>query len=440
MKLNILLLCDKPNVGNDANTIVDHIEAIQNYSTHKIWLCSNRGNIPNQLDLQKFDIIIVHYSLCILNNCYIAKNSKDRIRNFKGLKVAFVQDEYRQINKMNEELKYLGIDVMFTCFPESEMHKIYSNTASSGMSLHTNLTGYIPERLIKEREHVPISARTLDVGYRGRKLSYWYGELTYEKWNIVDKWFEHVGKEQLLVDLSYDEKDRIYGSDWVNFLQSCKTTLGVESGASVMDFTGELEKTVELHQLQYPQATFYDVQKKYLMEDEGKYKLNQISPRCFEAIALKTVLVLYEGEYSGILVPDRHYIMLKKDFSNIQDVLLRIKDNVYLQNMADYAFEEIALNSIYSYKSFIATVDEILTREFSERKKVPVKASYNLSKYNRMIKKLNVKNQSRRNIAALFQKTPLWFRLLARAIVRPQLAFRPKYIFLTIKKYYIDKI
>jgi hypothetical protein len=81
------------------------------------------------------------------------------------------------------------------------------------------------------------------------------------------------------------------------------------------------------------------------------------------------VLILYEGEYSGILIPGRHYIPLKKDFSNIKEVIARLRDNDYLQQMANIAYEEIALNPEYSYRSFIQKIDKVIETEFKCRSK-----------------------------------------------------------------------
>ena len=94
--------------------------------------------------------------------------------------------------------------------------------------------------------------------------------------------------------------------------------LGVESGASVFDFTGEIQSKVEQYEKENPGADFYEIRDKFFKKEDGKISLNQISPRCFEAAALKTLMILYEGEYSGILVPWRHYVPLKKDHSNIR--------------------------------------------------------------------------------------------------------------------------
>ena len=68
-------------------------------------------------------------------------------------------------------------------------------------------------------------------------------------------------------------------------------------------------------------------------------------------------MVLFEGRYSGILVPDRHFISLKKDFSNFEEVLHKLRDHKFLQAMADRTYEEIALNPKYSYQTFVEKVD-----------------------------------------------------------------------------------
>jgi hypothetical protein len=141
--------------------------------------------------------------------------------------------------------------------------------------------------------------------------------------------------------------------------------LGVESGASVLDFTGEIEKEVDAYQVKHPFATFDEVSAKFLKDHDGKIIMNQISPRCFEAIALKTPLILFEGNYSGILKPGRHYISLQKDFKNIHDVIKLIRDTNYLQHLADTAYQEIALNPEFRYKHFISYFDQIVDNEIN---------------------------------------------------------------------------
>ncbi len=416
---NILLLCNLPEVGTDANTIFDHILAFTEHSKHKIWLYSNVGKLSPKLDLNKFDVIIFHYSICLLNNYYVSQKSKECLRAFNGLKIAFVQDEYREINKMKFQLQNLKIDVLFSCFPKAEIEKIYPIRELPATSKYQTLTGYVPPKCLNTQYQKPMIERNIHVGYRARKLPFWYGALAYEKWDIVNQWKRNVTRSDIAVDISYHENDRLYGEKWLHFLTSCKTMLGVESGASVMDFTGELEKEVTLHQATHPNDSFFEVQERYLLAHEGRYKLNQISPRCFEAIALKTALVLYEGEYSGILIPDRHYIVLKKDFSNISEVIAKITDDAYLQNMADIAYKEIALNPDFSYQAFIKDVDKIIDLEFEKRNKATVIEPYTQVEFQKAIKSKDISTLLKKQLMKTFKQLPPYLQVTLRVCRRP---------------------
>ena len=137
------------------------------------------------------------------------------------------------------------------------------------------------------------------------------------------------------------EKDRIYGNRWIDFISNCKTTLGTtESGASIIDFSGKIEYDVNCWQAFHPFSDFNDVPASLLVAD-GEIDLQVISPRCFEAAALGTVMILYRGEYSGILKPDRHYLALEKDFSNIDEIIRKIKDDQLLTETAQNTYSDL---------------------------------------------------------------------------------------------------
>jgi hypothetical protein len=74
------------------------------------------------------------------------------------------------------------------------------------------------------------------------------------------------------------------------------------------------------------------------------------------------VLLLFEGEYSGVLKADIHYLSLKKDGSNLDDVFARLGDAGYVDRMARQAYAEIIESGKYSYEAFIRMVDLELQR------------------------------------------------------------------------------
>lgn len=91
--------------------------------------------------------------------------------------------------------------------------------------------------------------------------------------------------------------------------------------------------------------------------------MSVISSRCFEAAALRTLMVLYQGPYSGRLIPWRHYVPLAKDHSNIEEVVAFLRDPDRAQAMIDCAFREVALDPANSFaalaRQFDAVIDDV---------------------------------------------------------------------------------
>ena len=90
---------------------------------------------------------------------------------------------------------------------------------------------------------------------------------------------------------------------------------------------------------------------------ENNVKLAQISPRCFEAAMLKVPMILVEGDYSGILRKNEHYIELKKDLSNIEEVCKNLSNIAYLEKISKIAYQDLISSGIYSYAKFIEKFD-----------------------------------------------------------------------------------
>src|SRR3546814_45985 len=154
-----------------------------------------------------------------------------------------------------------------------------------------------------------------------RKLPAWLGSHGQEKWLIAERFATDAWRFGLTTDISCREADRIYGAKWTDFLMNCKAVLGTESGSGVCDFTGEIQARVEEHVARDPDVPFEVLRELYFKSEDGRLMMNVISPRCFEAAALRTLMILYEGRYSGRLIPWRHYVPLKRDHSNMDEVV-----------------------------------------------------------------------------------------------------------------------
>ncbi len=354
----LLLLCDfRPH---EAATVLDHIEAIRTWSRYDVFVMPISGDLPDELDLEAFDGLMIHYNLVMSSATYLSPLARWRIGQYRGVKAAFVQDEYRFVNATIGAMRTLGISLLLTCVPEDQVELVYAKDALPDLKRKvTVLTGYVPQRLLAVPV-APYDQRTIDVSYRGRRLPAWLGELAQEKTVIADRFRADAPKYGLSIDISTQEKDRLYGQEWIRFVGGSKATLGVESGASVFDFDGSIEQAVRGYVSAHAKAPFDELQRLFLTPFEGRIRLNQISPRCFEAAALGTLMVLYPGDYSGILKPWRHYVPLQKDHSNMAEVARAVHDRPTWERITMQARQEVALNPRYSFRAMVETVDDAL--------------------------------------------------------------------------------
>jgi hypothetical protein len=359
--LHILLLCHFE--AGSASTILEHIHAFPRFSQHRYYVLSNLGNLPNWLDLSRFDGVIVHYSLIACYENYLSADARRRIREFNGFKAAFVQDDYRWINDTVDAFAYMKINALFPLAGPEIMDQVYSPERLPGVRRETVLTGYVPEEL-SLRAVKPLSERPIDVGYRARKVPMWIGSHTLQKWQIADRFLADAPRYGLKVDISYREEDRIYGEKWIEFISNCKAVLGTESGASVCDFTGNIQRQVEAHLRKDPDATFEQLRDLYFKDEDGRIMMNVISPRTFEAACLRTLMIFYEGHYSGILKPWRHYVPLQRDHSNMDEVVGVLRDEARAQEIVDTAYREIALNPAYTFRALVERVDAIIAEDY----------------------------------------------------------------------------
>jgi hypothetical protein len=354
--LSILLLCDDQRTH--APNVLEHIQAFRRFSRHHVDIFNPRAISRSRfLRLADYDVVVVHYTIVL----YLSEWFREQIAGFSGLKVQFIQDEYRQVDAMTERMRQLGIHVLFSSVPADSVSSVYGPRLP-GVDILPTLTGYVPAGL-DERPRQPLKNRRLDVVYRGRSVPYWLGRLGQDKIFIGREFLARAPSTDLRCDISWTEADRIYGDAWYRFLSSSRTTLGTESGASIVDFEGSLQERTEKYLRGHPAATFDEVEREILAPFEGNAVIQAVSPRVFEAAALGTAMINFPGRYSDVIEPGVHYIPLEKDFSNFEAVTAAIRDDTLLGEMTSRAHSDLVASGRYSLQTFVTGFD----REVEER-------------------------------------------------------------------------
>ena len=385
--LDFLLICNRPSSNANAETISQHIDAIKNMSGFRVWELSTIGAIPNDLDLERFDAIGIHYTLHLSepNDYFLDGKAMERISQFKGLKCIWLHDEYRRVNYVADKLAKMDMHVIFTLAEGEVKRALYPKTILPNTKIHTVFAGYISDDWLNYQLPA-FHQREIDIGYRARRPPMWLGQLGQDKITIGTSFLEACQPLDLKLDISVEEQDRVYGAQWKQFLANCKAVLCVESGASVIDFTGELETQVDDFCAKNPDIEFDVVREKFLSKVDGVMSINPISPRIFEAACLKTLMIGYEGEYSGLMQPYVHYLPLKRDFSNLSEIVESLKNEEQCKTIIENAYRDLGSNPDYHEEQFSINCADILKQEMNDHEK-KIKPAYSTTEYKTMLRK-----------------------------------------------------
>ena len=368
--MNILLLYYSAGYIKNRNTIDENLNSFRRYTTDIKWYYFNAANgIPAYLQLVHFDGIILHYTLLAArwNQKFFKKWKKyiSRLKRLTGYKVAIPQDEYAATDSLRELFSENDVLSVFTCFNEDEYDIIYPPDIVPLKHRITVLPGYVDEGAVYRFKFncLPHAQRSLDVGYRARSMPFWLGRHAQKKTEIAKRFTELLKGSELSFDISNRDQDVFYGSDWYNFLGRCRVVLGCEGGASLFDPDGAIRNRVEFYVRLNPDATFSEVERHCFLGSDFNIGLFTLSPRHFECAITKTCQVLLEGGYNGIFKPGKHFIEIKKDYSNLSHVLRLIQDQSYCEKMAERTYADIVQSGKYTYRKFVQQVTDHIRQE-----------------------------------------------------------------------------
>lgn len=346
------------------NTVYEHIASFAKHSRYRPFFCHHDSTTLLNLDLSRFDAVAIHYSIRLPYD-QLSPSTVEALKKFEGLKFLFIQDEYDHTYKAWHWIKNLDLQLVFTVVPKAATQRIYPSREFPNTRFVNILTGYVPDELKLNENVIPPSQRSLMVGYRGRPLPIRYGQLGIDKVAVGVMVKTYCDANGVANDIAWTEESRIYGQNWYEFMASCRSMLGVESGSNVFDWDGELGPRIARFRESNPAIGDHEIYEKFVKPEEMHGIMNQVSPRIFEAIAAKTILVLFEGIYSGVVEAGVHFIPLKKDGSNLSDVLRLLRTASYVDEMAERAYRDVIASDKYSYRSFVSFVDEEIERSIS---------------------------------------------------------------------------
>lgn len=335
-KLNILVLHSLGNPEVTANFLNQHVFALKNcFPQHNYIYHDTALPIPAYVREAAFHAIILDVTfLCarwsFQKNYLDLKRKYAFVQESEAFKIALPQDEYDCCEVLDDWMCDWRVDVVFSVI-SSNWQVLYPRFSQVGR-IELGYTGFIDAALI-EFERCPYDRRSIDIGYRARKLPPYFGRIGQTKWTIGRDVLERGKDVGLNLDIVLGDQGTLYGNVWLDFINQCKFTLGANSGSSLLDPRGHIQRKVKSYFAENPLATFEAVEAACFMGLDGQFSFTAISPRILEAGLLESCQILVEGEYSGIIQPWDHYIPIRPDASNFNEVLKAMQNHSLVEKM-----------------------------------------------------------------------------------------------------------
>jgi hypothetical protein len=346
-------------------TIRDALAAFGDYSEARcFYLNLAVRRAPWWLTRVRFDAIV--FDTTFLSTRWNPPSFRREVRRAERLEglgqavVALPQDEFLRSRMIQSFAESFGVDHIFSVGPRSSWEQLYPDLQGR-VGISRVLTGYLHPRTVSRIERIvgATAERPIDIGYRAWNVEPWLGRHGALKVRIAEAVERGARARGMRVDISTRASDTLTGDDWYRFLASCKYTIGVEGGASVNDSDGSIKECSDRFVAEHPGAGLEEVEAACFLGRDGEIDYRAISPRHLECCATKTCQVLVDGDYNGILKPGHHYIPLRADLSNVDEVLDAIRADAERKRLVEAAYEDVVASGAYTYERLVREVEGV---------------------------------------------------------------------------------
>jgi len=295
-----------------------------------------------QKHIKEFDLIILMHSV-LGDNVEIIIPFEQVLKERTGKLLSFVGNEYDLMLKKKAFLQNVDADYIASQLPHEAHTFVYKELSAQLIdaphALNENI--YRPSK----------SNKVYDIAFSGAKYGIFIGDQ--ERNNLIETMANST--PQLKNKINIGRNKNLPRNLWVELLQSAKATVGAEAGTYYLDRNGSLLEQSKEYVQQNPDANLDDLLEKIFDNTSIEYVSGKaISSRHFEPVGTKTCQILLEGNFNGILKEGEHYISVKKNFSNLKDVIDVYSDHDLRNQIVERAYAYISEN--HTYKNRVETI------------------------------------------------------------------------------------
>jgi hypothetical protein len=334
-----ILLIDRGRREDPVSYSNDWVDAFREHSGAQVDLLSDPfllqwgKRIARLLLSSRYDGIFVMHS--VTTDLGFGYSVAHLLQQIKGPVFLFMGNEFKSLAAKVELAHQMGCSHLLSQLPADVAQSLYGPFFGGQVVPVAHALNEKAFRFV-----TPIKDRKIDVGYRGEKYPFYLGHD--ERQTLFLFFSEHAQKSPLVVDLAAGrgKGKRLPRSQWAAFLNSCKTTIGTETGANFLSMSDKMRVEVNAFTDSHPETSFQTVTTEVIQPLVKRYTyLNgrAISSRHFDAIGCGTCLISFPGRFNDILQAEEHYLPLEHNLSNADQVLSKMGDIPYLEKLSNRA-------------------------------------------------------------------------------------------------------
>lgn len=309
------------------------------------------------------DLLVVNYDF--LNYRFtplwpFIKSRHKEIAERAGKVVAIAQDDFWANKLLDNWCMDWGIDRILTA-SEGGWDLLYPRSHQK-IEIFESLTGYA--KSTNAPVTPPLESRSIDLGQRVRTMPAHLGRIGQLKASQATSFAEIARNSGFNVDVSTRVEDSFIGAAWFEFLASCRFTIGMKGGASLIDPYGLIHTKVDSYTKLNPLATYEQIEHACFRGKDTKNEFVAVSPRLFESASAGTCQILPPSNYLDVLNPWDHYLPLNMDLSNSKEILDAMRDIDRCQEIATRARAVLVESGNFDYSRLVnsATAGLLMAR------------------------------------------------------------------------------
>lgn len=308
------------------------------------------------IENQAFDLVIVSDSFMVFRSSPYWNSLVKRIATVlsnAARRVLFLQDDYVRLDKTVRFARKYDV-IVYSVF--SDIDELYANSKVVsrpwliGFADH-DMDQYLQTLLI------PWDERKIDIGQRVTRTTLEFGSEGRKKAELAEKFREFATDEGFTCDISTLDEDRFSGDEWFKFLANARSTIGRQSGASLITRSPWLQVHATVIESVYEEEPFNRQIKRLLGRRHKEVPLLAPSPRIFEGASLQVLQILESSQVSYGIEPWIHFVPIEHDFSNI-DIVFDFLKSSEAPKMAKNCYFELFGNPKWSREQWIKNLAE----------------------------------------------------------------------------------